>query len=121
MPNKDRSLLNGRLRSFVYAGRGIIQVFRNEPNAKIHFLAACLVITLGVVLNVSRSDFALLVFAITLVFVTETINTAIERLTDLVSPEHHPLAAQTKDIAAGAVLLASIGAMVIGVIVFLPT
>jgi diacylglycerol kinase (ATP) len=121
MSNKDRSLLTGRLRSFVYAGRGIVQVFRNEPNAKIHLLAACVVITLGLVLNVSKSDFALLAFAITMVFVTETINTAIERLTDLASPEHHPLAAQAKDIAAGAVLLASIGAVFIGVIVFLPT
>ena len=120
MSNKDRSRLTGRLRSFVYAGRGIVQVFRSEPNAKIHLLAAGLVMTLGVVLNVSKRDFALLAFAITLVFVTETINTAIERLTDLASPEHHPLAAQAKDIAAGAVLLASIGAMVIGAIVFLP-
>lgn len=86
MSNKDRSLLTGRLRSFVYAGRGIVHVFRNEPNAKIHLLAACLVITLGVVLNVSKSDFALLSFSITFVFVTETVNTAIERLTDLASP-----------------------------------
>lgn len=120
MSSKDRSFLRGRFDSFVYAGRGIVQVFRREPNAKVHLVVACSVIAAAAALDVSKTDFALLAIAITMVFVAETINTAIERLTDLVSPDHHPLAAQAKDISAGAVLLASIGSVVIGAIVFGP-
>lgn len=95
-------------------------MFRREPNAKVHLVVACSVIAAAAALDVSKTDFALLAIAITMVFVAETINTAIERLTDLVSPDHHPLAAQAKDISAGAVLLASIGSVVIGAIVFGP-
>lgn len=120
MSSNDRPFFRGRIRSFVYAGRGIVQVFRCEPNAKVHLIVACVVIAVAAVLEVSITDFALLSIAITFVFVTETINTAIERLTDLACPDPHPLAAQAKDISAGAVLLASIGAVVIGAIVFGP-
>jgi diacylglycerol kinase len=116
--NPDKSFLNGRVRSFRNAVRGVYQLFRHEPNAQIHFVAACFVLTLAVFLNVSKTDFALLTVAVTMVIVTEAVNTAIERLTDRVSPEFHPLAGQAKDVAAGAVLLSSFGATAIGVIVF---
>jgi len=86
----------------------------------IYALVAVAVVALGFYVDLSRTDFMLVMIAIALVFVAETFNTAIERLTDLVSPESHPLAAQAKDLAAGAVLIASIAAAVIGAMVFLP-
>lgn len=119
MTRKDRSL-KARLRSFVFAARGLRQVFAQEPNAAIHLVAAVVVIVAGFLLELSNAEFAMIVIAIAMVFAAEVFNTAIERLTDLVSPTEHPLAGQSKDMAAGAVLIASIAAVIIGAIVFIP-
>ncbi len=119
MTRKDRSL-KARLRSFVFAARGLRQVFAEEPNAAIHLTIAAIVIVAGFLLKLSKAEFAMIIVAIAMVFVAEVFNTAIERLTDLVSPTEHPLAGQSKDMAAGAVLIASIAAVIIGAIVFVP-
>jgi diacylglycerol kinase (ATP) len=79
-----------------------------------HLVAAILVLVGSLVLRLSLYEFALLALAITLVLFAELVNTAIEVVVDLVSPEFHPLAQRAKDVAAGAVLLASVGAMVLG-------
>jgi diacylglycerol kinase (ATP) len=79
-----------------------------------HLVAAILVLVGAEVLHLSLQEFALLALAITLVLFAELVNTAIEVLVDLVSPEFHPLAQRAKDVAAGAVLLASVGAMILG-------
>ena len=95
-------------------------MIQTEPNAKIHVLAAVVVSVLAWLFKATPAEWCFLILGMTAVGVTEAINTAIECLTDLVSPEYHPLAGKVKDISAGAVLLAAAGAAIIGVIVFVP-
>ena len=109
-----------RLRSFADAGRGLALVLASQANARIHALATVGVVGAGCWWRVSRLEWALRVAAIALVWTAEAINTAVELLVDLVSPEPHPLAGKAKDAAAGAVLAAAVGAAVIGVLVFGP-
>lgn len=111
--------LKRRLQSFVYAGRGVWQL-RTEPNARIHFATTTLVLIAAVVSRLSALEWALVVFAIALVFTAEAVNTAIEHLADALMPTHHPLIASAKDLGAGAVLIAAVGAAVIGVLVLGP-
>jgi diacylglycerol kinase (ATP) len=111
----------GRLiRSFRYATRGVAMLVALQANARIHLAATVLAVVLGFVLNIKPWEWCAIVGAIGLVWTAEGINTALEALTDLVSPNEHPLAGRAKDIAAGAVLCAAIAAAAIGVIVFLP-
>lgn len=117
MPN---SYLTGRLRSFGHAFRGLKILVQTQQNARIHAVATILVITAGASLRISAIEWALIAIAILCVWVAEALNTAIEFVVDLVSPDRHPLAAKAKDVAAGAVLVAAIGAAVVGAIVFGP-
>ncbi|MEJ8802606.1 diacylglycerol kinase family protein [Pontibacter sp. H249] len=118
---KDRpSFLFTRYNSFKFAFKGLAAVFRHEPNMHLHVIASIMVMVMAYRFNVTLTEWCILIFCIGLVWVAETFNTALETLTNLVSPEHNPLAGKTKDIAAGAVLLAAITAAVIGVIIFLP-
>ena len=112
--------MNKRLKSFVYAGRGIRAVFASEANMKIHLTIMLLVVIFGFVFQLSAMEWIACVLCFGLVAGMEMINTAIESVVDLVSPEKHPLAAKAKDIAAGAVLVCAIISVVVGVIVFLP-
>lgn len=112
--------LQARARSFGYAFAGIATLFRSQAHAKIHLVATLLVIGLGFLLDISLGEWALLVLAVTLVWVAEGVNTAVEFVVDLASPDHHPLAAKAKDVAAGAVLLAAMGAVAIAILVFAP-
>ncbi len=105
--------------SFRYAIRGIGKVIRYENNAKVHLLATVAVLIAAFWLRVSFRDWCLLLIAVALVWITETINTAIEKLVDLVSPGHNEKAGAVKDISAGAVLIASAISMTIGLLVFL--
>lgn len=107
-------------KSFSYAFKGIYQVFRHELNMQIHLLAAIVVIIAGFVLQLTTTEWCLVIFAIIGVWVAEMFNTSIEVLTDLVSPDYHELAGKVKDIAAGAVVLSTLGAVVVGGLVFLP-
>ena len=91
-----------------------------EHNFRIHLLAAIIVIFLGFYFKVTRQEWLWLVAAIGLVFITETINTAIEKLVDLTKPERDPLAGQIKDVAAGAVLISAITALIIGIVTLWP-
>jgi len=111
---KERSLV----KSFNNAIEGIVCVLKIQRNIKIHFLVAVIVLTLSLVLGVSRFEFMLLLFAITLVIVAELLNTAIEYSIDIVTTTFDPLAKISKDVAAGAVLIASMNALLIGYFVF---
>ena len=91
-----------------------------DPNSRIHAAATILVIVAGVLLDVSRIEWCLLVFAIASVWTAEALNTAVELLGDAVSPEPHPLIGRAKDVAAGGVLLAALGAALVGLLVFGP-
>jgi len=114
------SYLSARLRSFGHAIRGLKQLVQTQHNARIHAVATLLVITAAALFGISPVEWSLVALAIVCVWVTEALNTAVELLVDLVSPEHHPLAGKAKDVAAGAVLVAAIGSVIVGVIVFGP-
>lgn len=113
-------MMRARWQSLVCAARGLGAVFASQINARIHAAATIAVIGVGVWLGIGAAEWALVVAAIALVWTAEALNTAIEHVVDLVSPEAHPLAGKAKDAAAGAVLAASIGAALIGVFVFGP-
>lgn len=115
-----RSYLRQRWRSFGYAFQGVATLFRTQAHAWIHLLAAVMVVAAGCFFGLERWEWAILCACITLVIAAEALNTAIEFLTDLVSPDYHPLAGKAKDTAAAAVLVCALGAIVIGIIVFWP-
>ncbi len=117
--NKSFNLAD-RILSFGFAIQGIIAFFKTQHNAWIHLLATIVVITAGFVLKVDNMEWCWLIVSIVLVFMAEMFNTAIEFLTDLVSPEFHPTAKKVKDVAAGAVLIVAMGAVIIGSLIFLP-
>ncbi|HUM46350.1 MAG TPA: diacylglycerol kinase family protein [Chitinophagales bacterium] len=108
------------LRSFGPALLGMKNAFLSENNFHVHLVAAIIAIVLGIYFQVHQNDWLWLIASIGMVFTMEYLNTAIEKLTDLVSPEFDTRAGNVKDIAAGAVLMASLTAVVIGVVVFWP-
>jgi diacylglycerol kinase len=112
--------LAGRGRSFIAAGRGLVRLVRSEPNFQIHLVAAAVAIGLGFWLGLSKPEWLILIFTITLVLALEALNSSVEKLTDFLEPRWHPLARATKDLAAAAVLVASIGAALIGLGIFGP-
>lgn len=105
------------LRSFRFAGQGIIDLFHYENNAKVHLLLAILVVAAGVYLELNRTEWAIIITQIGLVWAAEAFNTAIEKLCDFVSPDLHPQIKAIKDISSGAVLILAITAVVIGLII----
>ena len=108
------------LRSFVYAWRGVVYAVRTQRNMRVHIALAILAIALGIFLRISAVEFAMIFVAITGVFITEMINTVAEACVDLATQTYHPLARVAKDVAAGAVLVASILAVVIALFVYVP-
>jgi diacylglycerol kinase (ATP) len=110
----------GRLRSVRFALRGIALMLRTQHNAWIHAAATLAVIAAGLLLGVTPAEWCWLVLAIVAVWTAEALNTALELLADVASPEFHPLVEQAKDVAAGAVLICALGAAAIGVLVLGP-
>ncbi|WP_226001287.1 diacylglycerol kinase family protein [Paenibacillus sp. BJ-4] len=104
--------------TFRYAAEGVIYALRTQVNMRIHVVVALLVIVAGLCLRISRLDWLFVCVAMALVIVAELINTAVEAAVDLISPDIHPLAKAAKDTAAGAVLLAAVFAVIIGIFVF---
>lgn len=107
-----------RAKSFTHAGRGLYIFLRTTHNAWIQVVVFILAVALGFYFNITTTEWLAVVLAGGLVLVSEAFNTAIEIDIDLTSPEYHPYARDTKDVAAGAVLLSVIIAVTIGVIVF---
>ena len=105
------------LRSFRFAGQGVVDLFRYENNAKVHLLIAGLVITAGLWLKLSRVEWAIILTQIGIVWAAEAINTALEKLCDFVSPGLHPQIKAIKDLSSGAVLILAIMAVVVGALV----
>ncbi len=108
---------SGRVRC---AFNGLGLVFRSQDSARIQLIAALAVVVLGVLLRVSAPEWCALVLAMALVLTAEALNTSIELIVDLASPEFHVLAGRAKDVAAGAVLIAALGSVAIGLLVFVP-
>lgn len=115
-----RFSLHARARSFVYAGRGVRTMLQTQHNARIHAVATVGVVAAGFVLGVTRWEWLALILAIVSVWTAEAGNTALEFLCDVASPEFHPLVEKAKDVAAGAVLICSVGAAIVGLVVFWP-
>ena len=108
------------IKSFRYAFKGLGFMIRTQMNARIHLLAVIGVVALAIFFEITGTEWAILVVCMTLVLALEAVNTAIEQLTDLISPGKHPLAGNAKDVAAGAVLIAAIGSIVVALFVFVP-
>lgn len=109
-----------RLRSFVYAARGLRALLASQPNAWIHLCATLCVIAVASYARVERRDGAVLVLCIALVWSTEALNSALEALCDRLAPEPHPLIARAKDLAAAAVLIAAALSALIGFLLMGP-
>lgn len=109
-----------RLQSFAFAVSGLGAFLRSEPNGRIHLAATVIVIILAVALHCSLAEWALLIIVMAMVWITELLNTVIEKIMDHLSPEIHPRVKWIKDVAAGAVLVAAIAAAAVGGLIFLP-
>lgn len=109
-----------RAKSFVYAFSGVRSFFKYGHNARIHLAAALLVFLLALIVHISSTDWVVIIFAVALVWITEMINTTLEKSMDMISPEWHPQVKQVKDIAAGAVLVAAVAALSAGCFIFIP-
>jgi diacylglycerol kinase len=108
------------IRSFAFAWNGLKICFSGEPNFRIHILFAIVVLIPGIVFNISVTEWIVIGFCIAFVISMEMLNTAIEKLCDVVHKELHPDIKRVKDIAAGAVLVSAIFSLMTGLIIFLP-
>jgi diacylglycerol kinase len=108
------------VRSFGYAFEGLGAMLRTQPNFVVHVCAAVIALGLGLVLRLSAPELALIVLTIALVLVLECVNTALESLADVASPEFHPLIKRAKDVSAGAVLVAAIASVAVALLLFVP-
>ena len=106
------------IRSFKYAFLGIGWVVRSENNARIHLAATISGIIAAFYFNISKSEWLWIILCIALVWITEIINTGLEKLVDLVSPNFHPLAGKVKDLGAAAVLIAALFSIICAVVIF---
>jgi diacylglycerol kinase len=109
-----------RLRSFGYAFLGLRTAFATQPNFRIHCAAATAALALNVTFSVSRVEWALVVLAIAAVMAAECLNSGLEMLGDAVTRERHELVGKAKDLGAAATLLCALGALAVGLIVYLP-
>lgn len=105
-----------RAKSFCHAAAGIVRLVREERNAQIHLLATLVVALAGAWMRLSAGEWCLVILSVVLVWAAEAVNSAIERVCDVVSPEQHPLIGAAKDLAAAAVLIVAFGALLVGVI-----
>lgn len=109
-----------RARSFSNAGRGLYIFLKSTHNSWVEIFIFLIVVTAGIYFNINKFEWIIIIIVSGIVFISEAFNTSIEIDMDLTSPEFHPYARDTKDVAAGAVLLSSILAVIIGLIIFVP-
>lgn len=108
------------VRSFYFAFAGLFFLFRTQRNARIELLIGLCAFAAAWWVGISRAEWGVLVLASCCVIILEGLNTAIEAAVDLASPQVHPLAKSAKDLAAGMVLVAAIGSVIVGVIILGP-
>lgn len=116
----QRKHAESRAASFRHALAGWAHVLRSQPNAWIHALMTSLAVGMGLFFGLSRLEWLMLLLTVTLVWLAEFFNTALEALVDLASPDPHPLAGTAKDVAAAAVLVSACAATLVGLILFGP-
>ncbi|MDJ0449651.1 diacylglycerol kinase family protein [Methylocystis sp. JR02] len=120
MKKPDAFSPQARLKSFSYAFAGLGFMLRSQHNAWLHAVATIGVVAAGFAYKVRPEEWRWLFAAVTIVWVAEAVNTAFEHVCNVVSPQHHPEVEKAKDVAAGAVLIAALGAATIGASVFAP-
>jgi diacylglycerol kinase (ATP) len=119
MPKKESFLVN-RLKSVGYACKGAFLLLKTESSIKIQFVIAILMTIAGFYFKISSTEWTIQILAIGLVMSIEGLNTAIEAIADFMHPERHEKIGFLKDVAAGAVFIASIAAVIIGCIIYYP-
>lgn len=112
--------LSGRIQSFRCAIRGMRLMLRSQHNAWLHAFASCCVLFVGGLCVLSAAEWCWIILAIMAVWTAEALNTALEFLADVASPEFHPLVGHAKDVAAGGVLISAIGSAIIGILILAP-
>jgi diacylglycerol kinase len=112
--------LQQRLKSFGFAIDGIVAFLRSEPHARIHAVATVIVVAAGCWFGLNGTQWIALLLVMGLVWITEMLNTVIEKIMDHLSPDYHPRIKWIKDVAAGAVLIAALIALITGCIIFIP-
>lgn len=120
MDSHDKRACFISLSSFSFAISGILTAIQKERNMRFHLISSLIVLGLSFYFSISKIEWLFILFTIGGMFALELMNTAIERVVDLVTAEYHPLAKQAKDIAAGAVLVYAILAVIVGIIIYLP-
>lgn len=120
MIDGGRFSIKGRAKAFAYAFAGLIYAFKIGHAIWIQSAIAAVVILFGFYLHITMNDWRWIALAIALVWTTEIMNTAVESVCDALHPDHHPMIGIAKDAAAGAVLMAAIGAAMIGALTFWP-
>jgi diacylglycerol kinase (ATP) len=118
--DRKRFSISERIKSIGFAGEGLSEFFRTQHNAWLHLFSAVFVIVLGIYVDLDRNEWCWIVIAISGVFISEMFNTALEFLSDVVSPNLNPQIKKVKDVSAAAVLISALGAATIGLIIFLP-
>ncbi len=108
------------IKSFVYAFEGLFHAVRYNRNLKIHLVVALVVILLSIFIHVTSFEMGILGIMILLVILSEMINTAIEEMVNLITQEHRKEAKIAKDVAAGMVLVATLGSVIVGILIFVP-
>lgn len=120
MPDRRDPFLVHQVKSFGFAIEGIAYSFSKGTHFKMHIVALAIVVILGLIYAISATEWLAVILISSAVIAAETMNTAIEEACDVLHPEHHPGARLAKHCAAGAVLILSIAAVIIGAIIFLP-
>jgi diacylglycerol kinase (ATP) len=120
MSEKKRFSIVARAKSFTHAFRGIKLLFKTQHNFWVQIFFSILVVGMGIFFHISEIEWIFIILSIGLVIIAETFNTAFEFDIDLTSPTYHPYARDTKDVAAGAVLVTTLMSIIVGLIIFLP-
>ncbi|WP_029275753.1 diacylglycerol kinase family protein [Pedobacter borealis] len=118
--DNEKFFIIDRIRSFKYAFNGLKLFFVNDHNGRVHLFAAIIAIGLSFYLKISNLEWIAILSVISAVFVAEILNSALEKLADVVSPDYHPKIKVIKDLAAAAVLVAAFLSVVVGAIIFIP-
>lgn len=107
-------------KSFYYAFKGLAKIFREEQNLRVESIAGALAVALGFYFQINRYEWMIVALAIGLVFLMEVVNSAVERVTDVLKPRIHDYVKQIKDIMAAAVMISALVAIIIGLLIFWP-
>jgi len=116
----DSFSFRARLKSFRFAFKGLSSLLRREHNSRIHLAAALLAILAGIVLKITASEWAVIIIVIGIVFITELVNSSIEAIADIISPDFDERIRKAKDYAAASVLVAALVSVIAGGFIFIP-